>query len=137
MGKDDLWDLVDKEEITCKLFYWAGAATHKQYLTFLFLERASPKYEEFFIDLENDWLKKIDSYPIIVNEAYTLLKTSRSSDKFILSIVQRSKRNDRSNNNNSNFKTNSGLSFNQDKKCEQQHIQDNKEETQSCFKCKE
>lgn len=126
-----------KKEIACKWYNLVGVTIHEQYLVFLFLERASYKYEELHINLENDWDKKIDNYPATVNEAYTLLETYQVSNKFILSIVQKSKQNDRSVNINSDLKINLGLSFSQDGKTEQQHIKDNKEEMRSCFKCKE
>ena len=59
----------------------------------------------------------------------------KGNNKFILHIVQKNKRNDRRDTN-SNSKTNSGLSFNQEEKSEQQHVQGDKDESMSCFKCK-
>lgn len=83
------------------------------YLAFLFFERAGFKFEELHIDLKKDWHKKISNYPRTVDDAYDLLETFCSTNKFIKNIVEKSKQNDRSNNtNNSNLKTNSGLSFN-------------------------
>ena len=107
---------------------------NKDQLAHLFLEKAGMKYQEFCNGLENNWNKKNDNYPKTVNEAYTLLETYKGSKKFISHIVQKGKQNDKSDAN-SNSKINSGLSFNQDGKSGQQHVQDNKDNSQSCFKC--
>ena len=53
---------------------------------------------------------------------------------FHIHIVQKNKQNDRSDTN-LNSKTNSGLIYNQDGKSGQQHVQDNKDNSRSCFKC--
>ena len=92
------------------------------------------KYQEFCNGLENDSNKKNNDYLKTVNEAYTLLETYKGNKKFISHIVQKSKQNDRSDTN-LNSKTNSGLSFNQDEKSGQQHVQDDKDNSRSCFKC--
>ena len=114
---------------------------HEERLAHLFLEKAGIKYQEFCNGLENDWNKKKNTYPKTVQEAYTLLetykgseKTYKGSEKFISHIVQKGKQNDRSDTN-LNSKTNSGLSFNQDGKSGQQHVQDNKDNLRMCFKC--
>ena len=96
-------------------------AVHEERHLHLFLEKASIKYQEFRNGLENDWNKKKNTYPKTVQEAYTLLETYKGSEKFILHIVQKGKQNDRSDTN-SNSKTNSDLSFNQDKKSGEQHV---------------
>ena len=57
------------------------------------------------------------------------------NNKFISHIVQKNKQNDRSDTN-LNPKTNSGLSFNQDGKSGQQHVQDDKDDSQSCLSVK-
>ena len=63
-----------------------------------------------------------------------MLETYKGSEKFISHIVQKGKRNDRSDTN-SNSKTNSGLSFNQDGKSGEQYVQENKDNSRTCFKC--
>ena len=92
------------------------------------------KYQEFCDSLENDWNKKNNDYPKTVHATYILLETYKGSEKFISHIVQKGKRNDRSDTN-SNSNTNSGLSFNQDGKSEEQHVQENKDNSRTCFKC--
>ena len=84
------------------------------------------KYQVFCDGLENDWNKKNNNYPKTIQAAYTLLETYKESEKFISHIVQKGKQNDRSDTN-SNSKKNSGLSFNQDGKSGEQHVQDNKD----------
>ena len=101
-------------------------AVHEERLAHLFLEKAGIKYQEFCNGLENDWNKKNNTYPKTVQEAYTLLETYKGSEKFISHIVQKGKQNDRSDTN-LNSKTNSGLSFNQDGKSGQQHVQGDKD----------
>ena len=107
---------------------------HEERLAYLFLEKAGMKYQEIRDGIENDWNKKNNNYPKTMQAAYTLLATYKGSEKFILHIVQKGKQHDRSDTN-SNSKTNSGLNFNQDGKSGQQHVRDNKDDLQTCFKC--
>ena len=119
----------------CRQWYLENqGAVNEEQLAHLFLEKASMKYQEFCKGLENDWNKKNCNYPKTVNVAYTLLETYKGSKTIILHIVQKGKQNDRSGTNSSS-KTNLGFSFNQNGKSGQQHVQGNKNDSWSCFKC--
>ena len=101
---------------------------NEEQLAHIFLEKSGIKFQEFCNGLENDWDKKNDNYPKTVYKTYTLLETYNGSEKFISHIVNKNKRSDRSDTN-SNSKTNTGLSFNQDGKKDDQYTQDGKDKS--------
>lgn len=98
----DLWNLISKMiyiiEDTVMIWVQLHITHNKQYLVFLFIQRVGYKYEELCVYLENDWHKWSDNFLHTVNEAYTLLKTFRSSKKYISNIVKKNRQNYRRDN---------------------------------------
>ena len=80
----DLWVIVNYDTFCRKRYDERRADIHQQQHAYLFLEKASMKYEELCNSLKNDWHKKNDYNLKIVDDAYTLIETFKGNNKLIL-----------------------------------------------------
>jgi hypothetical protein len=130
----------DKRLKECKeMLKHTKHTAHERYLAFVFMKRAGYRYEELRIKLENDWSAGVNTYPEMVDDVYTRLETFRDSKKLICDASS-SARNDRSDN--SNSKSTTGMSFNQNSsdgndssKKNPSDEKTNWSKDKKCFKC--